>query len=78
MNHRSDESDVLHPESDENKSSSDQAENELGLSSLTVYEIISLEGLEEMRRPLKSLWWSGIIAGLAISMSLYVMGAHTN
>ena len=75
MNQRSDESDVLHPESDENKSSSDQAENELGLSSLTVYEIISLEGLEEMRRPLKSLWWSGIIAGLAISMSLYVMGA---
>ncbi|MDC0434824.1 formate/nitrite transporter family protein [bacterium] len=69
------ESDVLHPDTDENKSSSEQAEDELGLSSLTVYEIISLEGLEEMRRPLKSLWWSGVIAGLAISMSLYVMAA---
>ena len=46
-----------------------------GLSSPTVYEIIALEGQEEMERPAKSLWFSGIVAGLAISMSLYVMAA---
>lgn len=35
-----------------------------------IYEIISQEGEEEMRRPLTSLWWSGIAAGLAIGFSL--------
>ena len=52
-----------------------EVEEAQGLSSPTVYEIISLEGQEEMDRPAKSLWYSGIIAGLAISMSLYVMAA---
>ena len=46
-----------------------------GLSSPTVYEIISREGLEEMGRPAKSLWFSGVVAGLAISLSLYSMAA---
>jgi len=53
----------------------DEAKNAQGLSSPTVYEIISLEGIEEMKRPAKSLWWSGVAAGLAISLSLYVMAA---
>jgi len=53
----------------------DDAKNAQGLSSPTVYEIISLEGIEEMKRPLTSLWWSGVAAGLAISLSLYVMAA---
>ncbi|MFK8079026.1 MAG: formate/nitrite transporter family protein [Granulosicoccus sp.] len=53
----------------------DEAKSAQGLSSPTVYEIISLEGIEEMRRPVKSLWWSGVAAGLAISLSLYVMAA---
>lgn len=46
-----------------------------GLSAPTVYEIIAAEGLEEMERPLSSLWWSGIGAGLGVSLSLYVMAA---
>lgn len=49
--------------------------NAQGLSAPTVYEIISREGLEEMGRPAKSLWFSGIVAGLAISVSLYSMAA---
>jgi len=37
-----------------------------------VYEIIRTEGREELARPLGSLWWSGLAAGLAISMSVIV------
>lgn len=53
----------------------EEIEDAQGLSSPTVYEIISREGLEEMSRPTKSLWFSGVIAGIAISLSLYVMAA---
>ncbi|MFK7942634.1 MAG: formate/nitrite transporter family protein [Paracoccaceae bacterium] len=46
----------------------------LGLSSLTVYEIISAEGREELGRPAASLWWSGVAAGLCISTSVLAEG----
>ncbi len=58
-----------------NNIAKEDVENAQGLSSPTVYEIISKEGLEEMARPVKSLWFSGVVAGLAISMSLYTMAA---
>lgn len=35
-----------------------------------VYEIIRVEGEEELRRPFQSLLWSGIAAGLAICASI--------
>lgn len=35
-----------------------------------IYEIVSRLGEEEMVRPVMSLWWSGIAAGLSISFSL--------
>lgn len=41
------------------------------LKAPVVYEIIRQEGLEEMGRPLPSLWWSGVAAGIAISTSVY-------
>jgi formate/nitrite transporter FocA (FNT family) len=40
------------------------------LKSRIVYEIIRQEGRAELSRPQSSIWWSGIAAGLAISMSL--------
>jgi formate/nitrite transporter FocA (FNT family) len=40
------------------------------LSAVTVFETIRLEGDEELNRPVISLWWSGIAAGLALSTSL--------
>lgn len=46
----------------------------LTLNSPTIYEIISNEGHEEMERPAQSLLCSGIVAGLCISFSLFVMG----
>ncbi|GGQ28295.1 formate/nitrite transporter family protein [Shewanella litoralis] len=45
------------------------AENS-SLSSLTVYSIIMREGQEELERPMLSLWWSGIAAGIGISSSV--------
>ncbi len=39
-----------------------------------IYEVVRREGEEEMGRPLTSLWWSGVAAGLSISFSLLVEG----
>ena len=35
-----------------------------------IYEIVRRMGEEEMARPIVSLWWSGVAAGLSISFSL--------
>ncbi len=35
-----------------------------------IYEIVRREGETEMERPITSLWWSGVAAGLSISFSL--------
>jgi formate/nitrite transporter FocA (FNT family) len=35
-----------------------------------IYEVVRRLGEEEMARPVTSLWWSGIAAGLSISFSL--------
>ncbi len=35
-----------------------------------IYEILRREGEDEMQRPLTSLWWSGVAAGLSVSFSL--------
>jgi formate/nitrite transporter FocA (FNT family) len=44
-----------------------------------IYEVVRRIGDEEMRRPVTSLWWSGIAAGLSISFSLLaqaILEAH--
>ena len=35
-----------------------------------IYEVVRRLGDEEMDRPITSLWWSGVAAGLSISFSL--------
>lgn len=35
-----------------------------------IYEVVRRLGEEEMARPITSLWWSGVAAGLSISFSL--------
>jgi formate/nitrite transporter FocA (FNT family) len=35
-----------------------------------IYEIVRRQGEEEMVRPIVSLWWSGVAAGLSISFSV--------
>jgi len=42
-----------------------------GLRSLQVFEVVRQEGVEELSRPIQSLFWSGIAAGLALSLSIY-------
>jgi formate/nitrite transporter FocA (FNT family) len=44
------------------------------LSAVMIYEILRREGEEEMNRPTTSLWWSGVAAGLSISVSLITQG----
>ena len=44
-----------------------------------IYEVVRRLGEEEMERPLTSLWWSGLAAGLSISFSLLsqaILQAH--
>ena len=40
------------------------------LSARIIYEVLRREGEEEMKRPIVSLWWSGVAAGLSLSLSL--------
>jgi len=47
-----------------------EAKENTRLSAVTVFETIRLEGEDELKRPVISLWWSGIAAGLALSTSL--------
>lgn len=48
----------------------DQGNASERLEAKTVFELIQREGEAELRRPPTSLWWSGVIAGIAISSSL--------
>jgi formate-nitrite transporter family protein len=43
-----------------------------------IYEVVRRLGDEEMARPLVSLWWSGVAAGLSISFSLLAQAILQN
>jgi formate/nitrite transporter FocA (FNT family) len=45
-------------------------EDRSGPRTPVIYEIVRRLGEEEMARPVVSLWWSGVAAGLSISFSL--------
>lgn len=48
------------------------------LNSISLYTVIHREGLEELKRPVLSLWWSGVAAGIGISTSVLAEGIlHT-
>jgi formate/nitrite transporter FocA (FNT family) len=49
-------------------------EDNARIDTLTIYEVLRREGEQEMDRPLISLWWSGVAAGLSISFSLVAQG----
>ncbi|ETX29736.1 formate/nitrite transporter family protein [Roseivivax isoporae] len=51
-----------------------QIDRHRSLSPRAVYEVVSQEGREEILRPLWSLWWSGIAAGIGISASVLSEG----
>jgi formate-nitrite transporter family protein len=44
-----------------------------------IYEVVSRMGEEEMARPIFSLWWSGVAAGMSLSFSLLAQAIlHTH
>jgi formate/nitrite transporter FocA (FNT family) len=52
----------------------EEAEERQRLRSPLVYEIVRREAEVELERPLRSLWWSGVAAGIALSSSLLAEG----
>ena len=53
----------------------DEAASKLeAVSTSVIYEVISRDGEHELDRSFSALWWSGVIAGLAISMSVLAKG----
>lgn len=56
------------------RAETEEVKERLRLRAPVVYEIVREEGEEEISRPLSSLWWSGVAAGIAISMSLIAQG----
>jgi formate/nitrite transporter FocA (FNT family) len=56
------------------KAEKEDVENSSRLSARMIYEILRREGEEEMDRPVTSLLWSGVAAGLSISFSLIAQG----
>lgn len=51
-----------------------EVQERLKLRVPVVYKIVKHEGEEELSRPTFSLWWSGVAAGIAISMSVAAEG----
>lgn len=54
-----------------------EVEERQRLRSPLIYEIVRAEGIEELERPIFSLWWSGLAAGIGISASLLAKGLLT-
>ncbi len=52
----------------------DEVEEHLPLRSPVMYEVVRQEGEIELRRPLVSLWWSGVSAGIAMFSSVLARG----
>ena len=59
------------PLSDEEQS---RVDSRVPLRAPVIYEVVRQDGEEELARPLRSLWWSGVAAGIAISSSLLAEG----
>lgn len=51
-----------------------QSEEKQRLRSTVIYETVRREGKVELDRPVWSLWWSGIAAGIALCSSLLAVG----
>lgn len=54
-----------------------QVRKKARLQSQTIYEIIAREGNEELARPLSSLGWSGVAAGICICFSIFTQAFLT-
>lgn len=57
-------------ESPLSESEIEQANETTSMTAKVVHEAIRIEGMEEIRRPAHSLWWSGLAAGLTMGCSM--------
>lgn len=48
-----------------------EVERHSRLTPMLVYETVREEGVRELRRPVSSLWWSGVAAGMTIGLSVF-------
>lgn len=53
----------------------EQADEYENVPSSAIFEAIRREGEHELSRSFSALWWSGVAAGLAISMSVLCKGS---
>ncbi|MEX2470405.1 MAG: formate/nitrite transporter family protein [Pseudohongiellaceae bacterium] len=67
----SEEADLAHEE----KQQADEIEK---VATSVIFEAIRREGEHELSRPFSALWWSGVAAGLAISLSVLCKGLLTS
>lgn len=51
-----------------------EVQEQTNVSSRVVYQTVRAEGDDEIGRPIGSLWWSGVAAGIAISASVFAQG----
>src|SRR5690349_19344140 len=51
-----------------------KVEEEERLNADVIYEVIRRQGIQELRRPVSALMWSGLAAGLAMSLSTIAEG----
>ncbi|WP_339948652.1 formate/nitrite transporter family protein [uncultured Albimonas sp.] len=63
--------DEIHLDSQERQ----QVEEHAEAPTEVVYEAIRRAGLHELERPVSGLWWSGVAAGIALSLSVLAEGA---
>ncbi len=59
---------------EKDRETEEQADELTAYSTSVIYEAIRKEGEHELARSFNALWWSGVIAGLAISMSVLCKG----
>jgi len=52
----------------------EEADDRSSTTARVVHEAIRLEGTEELERPFRSIWWSGIAAGLTMGCSMLGQG----
>lgn len=53
----------------------EDVESRTRLRARVIYEVVRLDGQTDMSRPVTSLWWSGLAAGLSLSFSLLAQAA---
>lgn len=56
------------------KAEEDKVDEFKDVPTSVIFEAIRRDGEYELRRPISALWWSGVAAGLAISMSVVSKG----